>query len=92
MTLSIRDIDIIAERVDAWVRTGDPFDLRADDVLDLLANVRELTRQHRRDLALLARCRERLAAVVEQYAEQSGELAARVAAYDAQSAAETDPP
>lgn len=88
MTLDSRDIDIIAERVDLWIRTGDPFDLRADDVLALIAEVRQLGRQHKRDLALLRKCREQLAAATERV-EQLGNTVTALAAQDA---AELDPP
>jgi hypothetical protein len=69
MTLDRREIDQIAERVETWVATGDPFSLRADDVLDLLRDVRTLNDQHRHDVALLRRAREQLAAERER-AEQ----------------------
>jgi hypothetical protein len=86
MTLTNRDIDLIAERVDAWAQTGDPLALRVDDVLALLADVRQLGRQHRQAVALLTRCREQLAAVTEREAD----LAARLAALGAHDAAETE--
>jgi hypothetical protein len=100
MTLDRHSIDIIAERVETWVSTGDPFSLRADDVLDLLRDVRTLNDQHRHDVALLRRAREQLAAERERAdqlantilaltAQQRAEIAEPVLADDA---ADLDPP
>jgi hypothetical protein len=82
------DIQLIADRLDVFVSTGDVDSVRPEDVIALLDEVRILTRQHNHDVKMLTRCREQLGKVADDYRE----VIARIQAVDAQEAAETEAP
>jgi hypothetical protein len=88
MSLNHSDIQLIADRLDVFVTTGDVDSVRAEDVIALLDEVRILTRQHNHDVKMLTRCREQLGKVADDYRE----VIARIQAVDAQDAAEDGAP
>lgn len=88
MSLNHSDIQLIAERLDLFVTTGDVDAVRAEDLLALLDEVRILNRQHVHDVKMLTRCREQLAKTADDYRE----VIARLVTIDAQAAAETEAP
>ena len=88
MSLNHSDIQLIAERLDLFVTTGDVDAVRAEDLLALLDEVRILTRQHAHDVKMLTRCREQLGKVADDYRE----VIARLDALKAQEDAEVEAP
>lgn len=64
-----RQLDQIGERFQLWIDHRDGEALRDEDLRDVLAELIEMRRQHKHDVALLTTARERLAAVNDDYRE-----------------------
>lgn len=68
-------LDQIAERLALWIEQRDLDSLRDGDLRDLLAELREMRRQHKHDVALLTSCRQRYADLDTEYRALSARIA-----------------
>jgi hypothetical protein len=100
VSMTDRQLDQIAERFALWTEHRDLDSLRDDDLRDVLAELREMRRQHRHDVALLTSCRERFTALDADYREllnrqppsHTHDRDGAIIAAEAQAAAEADAP